>query len=79
MLYLAGLDASSPRSPSVLILLVLADLDGSISYRGYHFLAVKSRLTGSPENVIYCVGISPIGVPALQPTGTSVSTMSLYD
>ena len=60
MLYLAGLDASSPRSPSVLILLVLADLDGSISLWGISILAVKSRLTGSPENVIYCVGISPI-------------------
>ena len=44
MLYLAGLDASSTRSPSVLVLLVLADLDGSYSIRGYP-VAVKSRLT----------------------------------
>ena len=57
-LYLAGLGASSPRSPSVLILLVLPDLDGS-SQLGDIPVAVKSRLTGSPENVIYCVGISP--------------------
>ena len=41
--YLAGLDASSSRSPSVLVLLVLADLDGSITI-GDSSSALKSRL-----------------------------------
>ena len=51
MLCLAGLDVSSTRSPSVLILLVLADLDGSYSIRGY-LLSIKISFDGLPENVI---------------------------
>ena len=51
MLCLAGLGVSSTRSPSVLILLVLADLDGSYSIRGY-LLSIKISFDGLPENVI---------------------------
>ena len=69
--YLAGLDASSSRSPSVLILLVLADLDGSIPWRYSH--SSKILFDDLSENIIYYRGISP-GKPALLPTGTSVSS-----
>ena len=57
-LYLAGLDAHSLRSPSVLILLVLADLDGLAIIRGY-LLSNKISFDDLSENVIYCIGISP--------------------
>ena len=55
--YLAGLDASSSRSPSVLILLVLADLDGSIPWRYSH--SSKILFDDLSENIIYYRGISP--------------------
>ena len=49
MLYLAGLDASSTRSPSVLILLVLADLDGSCQLGDN--LSIKISFDGLPKTL----------------------------
>ena len=74
--YLAGLDTSSSRSPSVLVLLVLADLDGSYPWRYSH--SSKILFDDLSENIIYYRGISP-GRPALLPTGTSVSLQFLLD
>ena len=73
---LAGLDASSSRSPSVLVLLVLADLDGSYPWRYSH--SSKILFDDLSENIIYYRGISP-GKPALLPTGTSVSSPGRFD
>ena len=67
-LYLAGLDAHSLRSPSVLILLVLADLDGLAIIRGY-LLSNKISFDDLSENVIYCIGISPDNGPPSSPRG----------